>query len=270
MRKLMALFFALLVLTAGTAAWASFGALTLSANHHVPLQVSNDAGIKFDYDYLLYGNPQGTYYLKADGGGLNQLHITTDTSNLSGQVTTLNSPTTTPSGTFYLPTTGGRGYNDDVILMVSVKGPVPDDFAVTITATGYTWTPSTSVPTPSASDHQQTLSQTFYKSDLIYAASVYKPGPGTTWTLPLFYGQNTGDSSTAEYYMFIDLGAGNISGSYIDQGAVKVDYAFTDLSTTASFNVFSWCLASNQGEGINWTQQTSGTGSSGYTVNYTP
>jgi hypothetical protein len=49
-----------------------------------------------------------------------------------------------------------------------------------------------------------------------------------------------------------------------------VEYSFTNLDTSASFNVYAWCHDSNQGQGINWTQQTGDTGNSGYTINYTP
>ncbi len=72
--------------------------------------------------------------------------------------------------------------------------------------------------------------------------------------------------------MFIDLYRGTLqNSSLIDTGAVKVEYWFTNLDTTASFNVCSWCAVSpNQGSGINFVQATSGSTPSGYTVNYTP
>ena len=71
--------------------------------------------------------------------------------------------------------------------------------------------------------------------------------------------------------MFIDLYRGTLKNSaLIDGGACKIEYWFTDLNTTASFNANGWTAASNQGEGINWVQATSGTGSSGVSVNYTP
>ena len=58
----------------------------LPSNRNIDIKVSNDAG-------ALYGSgPDDTYYINAPGGGLNQLHITTDSTpaGVSGQVTTQN------------------------------------------------------------------------------------------------------------------------------------------------------------------------------------
>jgi len=84
--------------------------------------------------------------------------------------------------------------------------------------------------------------------------------------LPIYYNQS--DFSTDEHLLFIDLKVGNhkVSGSTYN-GAAKVEVAFTNLTVPVSFNAYSWCLAANQPEGINWTQLTSGTGSSGYSIN---
>src|ERR1700743_2872894 len=81
----------------------------MSSNRNIDIQVSNDAG-------ALYGDTPTTYFLNAPGGALNQLHITTDptAAGVSGQVTTRNTTTSTASGTFWVSTTGGRGYNDDI------------------------------------------------------------------------------------------------------------------------------------------------------------
>jgi hypothetical protein len=59
-------------------------AAPLPNNRNVYIEVSNDNG-------ALYGSaPDDTYYINAPGGGLNQLHITTDSTaaGVSGQVTT--------------------------------------------------------------------------------------------------------------------------------------------------------------------------------------
>jgi len=245
----------------------------LSNNRHIFINVANDDGVKYNMDGATYSGPNNTYYIKADGGGLNELHITNDISAPSGQVTTSNAK----SGTFYLSNTGGRGFDNDIILLVSVKGPIPDDFAVHLKSSGYNWTPATPGaynPSPPAEyEHiDNAIDETFTKADFIYGPHVYKPGPGTlgSWTLPLYYGQSTSDSSTAEYLMFVDLKAGNmypttVPGATIDNGDVKVEYSFTNLTTRASFNGYGWCTASNQGQGITWTNPTSGT-ANGYSV----
>jgi hypothetical protein len=75
----------------------------------------------------LYGfGPNDTYYIDALGGRLNQFHITTDSSAAGafGQVTTLSTNTGSSSGNFFVSTTGGRGYNDDIILGISLQGPI--------------------------------------------------------------------------------------------------------------------------------------------------
>jgi hypothetical protein len=213
-----------------------------------------------------------SYWIKADGGGLNQLHITTDLSNLSGQ----NNTTNNMSGSFWITTTGGRGYNDDVILMISVKGTIDPNFSVNIKSSGYTWYPSNgngNYPSSPGTYTTNAVNQTFYASYFQYGSNPYKPGPGTlgTWSLPLFSGQT--DFTTNETLLFIDLKRSNQTDTgnpqLTEKGAVKVEYSFSNMNTSASFNAYSWCKYSNQGQGINWTQNTSGTtGTSSYTVNY--
>ena len=100
--------------------------------------------LQFNIDSSAYGGPNNTYYIKSDGGGQNALHITTNSSNQNGQVTVINSPSTTPSGVFYVTDTGGRGFNDDIILLLSVKGPISDNFTLHIRSSGYgNWTLAT-------------------------------------------------------------------------------------------------------------------------------
>jgi hypothetical protein len=252
---------------------------TINSYNHVYINVSNTNGVKynFDYDYYLnnptynVGGSNGTYYIKAEGGGLNQLHITNNASNNYGQVTVINANGSSNSGTFYITTTGGRGFNDDIILLLSVEGPISDNFTMTLISSGYgNWT----LATPGAynpskpTDYQYitgAVNETFTKEDFIYGPQTTRPSPGG-WQ-PLYYGQTTSDNSTAAYFMFIDLYLGNIQdSSLIDGGSIKVDYNFTNLFSTASFNAYAWAIASNQGVGINWGNPTTGSSASVYTV----
>ena len=91
--------------------------------------VANENGAKYD-DY-----DNGTYYIKFNdpGGGVNALHITTDPNTPAGQVTY----TEDQSGVFYVSDTGGRGFEDDAVLMVAVSGTIPDDFELQIKSSGY-------------------------------------------------------------------------------------------------------------------------------------
>lgn len=239
----------------------------LPSNRHIFINVSNDEGVKYNLDGSSYGGPNGTYYIKADGGGLNQLHITNDPSNAGGQVTSITSPNSNISGEFYITTTGGRGYNDEIILLLSVKGQIPDDFTLHITSSGYSWTLTGAYPT-SYNYVTGAVNQTFTKTDFQYGPQTAKPGPGGlgAWSLPLYPGQNINDPSTAEYLMFIDLYAGNLNSAPIDNGQVKIEYSFNHMNTFASFNAYAWCGASNQGGGISWTNNAN----SGYTVTYIP
>jgi len=247
----------------------------LPSNRHIFINVSNYEGAKYNNDSVYYAGPNGTYYILAEGGGLNQLHITNSTNNAYGQVNVINATSTSSSGVFYITTTGGRGYNDDIILLLSVKGPISDDFSITIISSGYNWTLTGAAPTTDTINYVNgAVNETFTKSDFQYGPHVYKPGPGTlgVWSLPLYYGQNTSDPSTAEYLMFIDLYLGNIRTAAIDNGAVKVEYTFNNLNTKASFNSYAWTVGGKDGEGISWTNKviSGDTQSSGYTVNYSP
>ncbi|MFA0833935.1 MAG: PKD domain-containing protein [Methanobacterium formicicum] len=241
----------------------------ITQNNHVYINVSNDNGVKYnvDYDYYLndptysQGGSNGTYYIKAEGGGLNQLHIcdSNSTSAMYGQITVTNTTSGTQSGVFYITTTGGRGTNDDIILLLSVKGPISDNFNLTIVSSGYTWIISvfgaTQPPLPTNPQYVVgAVNETFTKDDFKYGPQTTRPAP-SGWQ-PLYSGQNTSDYSTAEYLMFIDLYVGNLKSGLaqapIDNGAVKVEYTLNNMYTTASFNAYAWTGASFQGTGINW------------------
>jgi outer membrane protein assembly factor BamB len=241
----------------------------LPSNRHIFINVSNDEGVKYNTDGTVHGGPNGTYYIKADGGGMNELHITNNATIPYGQITAVTAINQSSSGVFYLTNTGGRGYSDDMILMISVQGPIPDDFTLHITSYGYNWTPIGSKPT----EYQYlvgAVNQTFTKADFMYGPHIYKPGPGTlgVWSLPLYGGQNTNDPSTAQYLMFVDLYAGILTdSSLIDGGSVKVEFNFTNMNTFAAFNMYGWSYAATQGQGISWTQNPT---SSGYYIDYIP
>ncbi len=246
-------------------------AAPLPSNRNIDIAVANDAG-------ALYGSgPNDTYYINAPGGGLNQLHITTNSApaGVSGQVTTQNITTSSTSGTFWVTTTGGRGYNDDIIVLFSLQGPISDDFSLKINSAGYQWTASNAgVVNPVY--NSAAVSETFTKSDFLYGPQTAKPGPGNAWVLPFYSGQDISDPSTAEYLMFVDLYVGNDNDrSSIDSGNAKVDFDITGLyDTTAAFNAYAWAFSANIADSsINWTNNLStnpaAVGQSGYSINST-
>ncbi|WFN34533.1 right-handed parallel beta-helix repeat-containing protein [Methanogenium sp. S4BF] len=236
---------------------------------HVYVNVSNDLGPRFS------DSDNGSYYMKFDGGGLNALHLTTDTAVPTGQVTTSNDQ----SGVFYITDTGGRGYSDNTILMFAVNGTVPDDFALTVRASGYVWEPVAVVNTLPLLDNIEhidgTMEETFTKEDLIYGPQTWKPaGNNLPKAYPIYFEQDTSDTGNPFQLMFIDLKAGPISkatglassSDLTDCGGVKVEYTLENLETFAAFNAYVWCNQSNQGQGISWTNKVADSGASVYQV----
>jgi PKD repeat protein len=251
----------------------------LPSNRHIFIKVANDAGVKYDLDGAVYseGN-NNTYYIKADSGGLNEVHITTDTATVNGQVTDTVTHTTDAAGTFYITNTGPAGLSDDLMILVAVNGTIPDDFSMMIRSSGYNWTPNATVdgPPDDYSHSEGAFEETFTKSDFLYGPQTWKPGPGTLGVppyLPLYFGQDQNDGQTYQL-MFIDLRVGALNPAVFsgltDGGAAKVEFTFHNLSSRAAFNVYGWRLAAAQGQGISWTNKVSGDGSNGYSVLYTP
>jgi hypothetical protein len=246
------------------------------------VDVANDAGVKYNIDYTNYkdlygsnwGAADGTYFVKAQGGGQNELKISETTTG--GSVISKTTALSTYTGSFYITNSGGRGFDNDIILLASVKGPVSNDFSLSVKATGYDWTPAApgayQPPTPTDAQHIVGANEAFDKTDLIYGPQSTRPGP-SGWS-NMYNGQVTGD--TSEYnMMFVDLYAGNIKSTalpnLVDQGAVKVDFTFTGLyDTIVALNAYGWTTASFQGEGINWTNSTAGgTNGSGFVLTST-
>ena len=242
---------------------------------------------KSDISNLAFANaPVGYYYFKFTQtweGGLNSHHIASSSTLPPnyGDVTT----TTSQSGTFYITDTGGRGYEDRNILLVGVKGEIPEDFEIHIKASGYTWEPQGQAQeAPSLSEITYVsgaVDDTFTKTDFVYGLQTWKPVGyyAEPPDYPLYYGQDTSDTSNLFKLMFVDLKLGNLGPNskydredaidvydLIDYGAVKVDYTITDLDTVVVFNAYAWSYNTTQGQGISWSNRVYGAGSSGYTV----
>ncbi len=257
---LVALLGAALIVTATSA--ADVGGETIPGTKHVHIRVANEDGARFD----LFGNE--TYYIKFDGGGLNALHITTNPLEPFGQVT----KTAAGNGTFYIADSGGRGFFDDLVLLVAVREPLPDDFAVHLRSSGYTWPPTTELNRPpelsALTYHEPGLDETFDRSDFRYAPQSWKPS-GTD-NYPVMEGVDP-SSGTAFRFLFVDLNVGAL-GLNSDKpglkfnGTARVEYTLANTSSPASFNIYGWNNQSNQGQGISWTNRVSGTGSNGYIV----
>jgi PKD repeat protein len=236
-----------------------FGFLAVSPATGAPLpgynnifvRVANDAGAK----YNTFDNQ--TYFVMFEGidRGLNALHISTDPAVNFGQVTV----TSSQSGTFYATDSGGKGYEDEIILMVAVNGTMPDNFSLRITSDGYTWTPNPASNQPPPLDtvtyQPIALDETFTKADFIYGPQIWKP-TGNEVPYPVHAGQDMTDTDNTFLLMFIDLNSGVLrpNTGLANQGAVRITYSFQNLESFATFSVYGYCKNSNNGdEMIAWT-----------------
>ena len=223
----------------------------------------------------------GGFYIKFDGGGLNALHITTSTSEPYGQVTS----TSSQSGTFYISDTGGRGFCNDMVLMVAIKKPeddssLPDNMQIKIKSSGFQWE-STGVlnEPPLLADVtyvEGAVDGTYGISSILYGPQKWKPaGQNSPKNYPLYYGQDMSDSSDLFYFFFVDLKVGDLgsssglASSLQNEGMIKIEYSIENLDNgMVSFNGYGWCdeNQANQGEGISWTNDLTGSSPSGYSV----
>ncbi|MDY0748678.1 PEP-CTERM sorting domain-containing protein [Paucibacter sp. R3-3] len=254
-------------LLAMTSQWAQ-SYEQLPANRNIYVGVANDAGARYG------SGADDTYWINAPGGGLNQLHIANSgaAGNVSGQVTTQTISTSSTSGSFWVTTTGGRGYNDDIVLAFSMTGPVPSDFSLSIKSSGYQWDAGTSLPS-TLTYVSGAVNETFTSADLRYGPNAAKPGPGDGWTLPFWSGEDITNPANQQVLMFVDLNLGNTSDrGAIDAGSVRVDFQISGLyDTHASFNAYAFAMAANIADAsINWTNRVStnaaDVGQSGYSI----
>lgn len=267
---------------------------TKTGNFSITLNVTNSAGTSnltfFNYIHIFsspissYNNVNittannGTVYMQdlGSGGGLNAIHIASSTvlGPNYGQYTV----TSNQSGVLYVTDTGGRGYQDNIVLMIAVNGTIPENFAVKIRASGYTWTPSGFNTAPALANityQIASINQTFYKNDFIYGPQNWKMAGGNT-AYPIYLNEDMSDPSNNFSLLFIDLHTGPLGSNYpsgngalTDYGAVKISYVFQNLESIAAFNAYAWNANTTHGAGMGWTNsvlpgQTGGP--SGYEV----
>jgi len=247
------------IAVAPVAAWTP-----LTSNKHIFVNVANDAGVRFNLDGATYSGPNNTYYIKFDGGGLNALHITNRTSLPYGQV----NDTSVASGYFYVSDTGGRGFDDDIVLMFATNNTdLPSTFSLEIESSGYQWpfTYNAALPT-SYTYNASALDESFDRDDLIYGLNTWKPSSVEDY--PIFYGEDVYDDANECAIMFIDLNVGalGVNSTLEGSGMARVNYTLNNFDGFCAFNAYAWCNWSNQGQGISWTNRVADAGSSGYTV----
>ncbi len=226
-------------------------ASVLPGYNNIFVRVANGAGARYD----AFNND--TYHIVFEGydRGLNALHISTDPAVNFGQVT----ETGSQSGTFYATDSGGKGYEDELILMIAVNGTIPDDFSVRITSDGYTWTPNPVRNQPPALDtvtyQSVALDETFTKSDFMYGPQTWKP-TGNEAVYPVYFGQDLTNTGNTFQIMFVDLNAGVLrpNATLVNRGATQIKYSFQNLISYAAFNIYGYCKIHNNGDdSIAWT-----------------
>jgi hypothetical protein len=236
---------------------AAFGIMpvaadTLSDHNHIYIPMSDDS-IRYNEfnDYTYYVN------FSEPTGGLNAVHISNNAYTV-GQVTS-SGPT---SGTFYVTDFGGRGFQDDIVLLVSVYGTGGSP-NITLNMSGNTWDyTATNGNAPESLDFSGytknvTLTSGDYLTDI---EQTWKPGPYVD--LPIFDGQE-------DYNLiFVDTlgGISNVSPYY--NGSVKVEYDISGLSTSSEvvFNAYAWNYMTRKPNGavafnlpgIRWTNDVEG------------
>jgi len=228
-----------------------------------------------DIRFNNHGN--GTYYfnLTTVPGEDKALHISTSNASPLGQCTEITNGSRT--GTFYITDTGGRQYQDDVILLIGVSSAnytALNDFKIDISAEGYYWDPVYDGPSKSQSppleyihwkapaiDKQYTSEHFLNDTSGVNISQSWKFAP--TENYPLYCGQSVG---TEKFNLtLIDLNVGVISNSSYkstlnNTGAVKVDYdligpsAFgEDTPGIVVFNAYAYNNYTTQGpKMVNW------------------
>jgi hypothetical protein len=220
----------------------------------------------------------------ATDAGAKAIHIASTNSLFAGDITT---KTNANSYSFYVSDTGGRGCQDDIILLVAVNKTSEDDpFSIHITAKGYNWTPTDDGYLPpweefEDRDQTTTVSATFTSGDFMQNSTqsvLQKWKFAPTANYPIYNGQ---DMATSKYFnvIAIDLNAGVIGNqskvtgtmapSYYanltDFGMVNVTYTLEGITTgdIVAFNVYAYNNQTVQGQGINWFNKVLSSGTSG-------
>jgi PKD repeat protein len=223
----------------------------LPGYNNIFIGVANDDGVKYD----AFGND--TYNIRFEGidRGLNALHISTDPTVNFGQVTR----TESLSGSFYATDSGGKGYEDEILLMVAANGTIPDDFTLRIAADGYTWEPNPESNRPPNPDNVTyvpvALDETFTKGDFVYGPQTWKP-TGNEAEYPVYAGQDLAETGNTFRMMFVDLNAGVLrpNTSLVHNGAVRITYTIENSGPYTAFSVYGYCQQSNNGDDmVAWT-----------------
>ncbi len=235
---------------------AAFGILPVSAGalsnyNHINITVADNDIRENEYgDYTYFIN------FTEPTGGLNAIYVS-DASTTKGQVTS-SGPA---SGTFYVTDFGGRGFQDDIVLLIGVNatGGSP---SITLNVSGNTWDyTATDGYAPSSVTSGYTKNVTLTSSNYLTGIlQTWKPGPYVD--LPIF------DGNKDFNLIFVDTlgGTSNVSLDY--NGSVKVEYDISGLDEYSEvvFNAYAWNYMTRAKNGsvafnlpgIRWTNDVEG------------
>ncbi len=218
-------------------------------------QITPANGMRDGFNYF----NDGAYHFEMLNGtqGMNAIHITDSTSNFPGGIFD-SQPT---SGTFYVSSTGGHTGEDDVLLLIAVDSPDPedlDDFSIDLNVSGYRWSPLPGAVAPTFTNITaydatyyvgSTISDTFTHEDYLNLSGSdvtqsWKFAPSENY--PVYGGQDMTEDQDFRLIL-VDLKAGAISNRFsnsqdlTDKGMVNITYSITSnpsQEAKISFNAY--------------------------------
>lgn len=230
----------------------------------------------------------------AAGGGLNAFHITNSTDMVSATNGTLDhfvNPALPSTKSFYLSDTGGRGYEDEAILLIAVNGSSEEDpFSITLNASGYHWVPNASGSAPIESEAIASgyISRSLYatyteanytKYDGTLVTQNWRPSGNPSGGYPLFSQESLTNEPSDYHLIFVDLNVSvlgtnmyntSFRNNMTDQGMPKITYTINTITNSSqpvrvSFDAYAWIQGPNGGfvRQIGWTNKMNAAGETG-------
>ncbi|MGL4669329.1 MAG: right-handed parallel beta-helix repeat-containing protein [Methanobacteriaceae archaeon] len=199
------------------------------------------------------------------GGGLNTMQM----NNVSSDLQTGKSiKTSSATGEIFIGATGGVGWIDDIVLMISVNGTISDDFKISLAGFGYDWAPvaQPAKPTYDMISAYNGTNITLNQSSFAYN-STWKP-TASNYPYALYSGGDPTNLTNMFYSSFVDMNVGVVGTGTMNQftqeqkdsidnyGMGKIIYIVENLAKGSSItiNAYGWTNDTNNAkEQIAWT-----------------
>lgn len=235
---------------------------TAHNNNHTYVPMANPL-IKYDSTYL--GDPYYYVNLTNPTGGMNALHIADSDAPDNAKGACYAKTSADLNGTFYVTDTGGKGGQDNIILLIAVNSnnnstTEIDSVSINISASGYTWTPISSGSPPSTVNYETPLSaKLFTSADFLENNTYGLPDLYQKWKFaptadyPIYCGQNMSEGKYFKLWA-IDTKVGTINGTWWNvtqkrallpyNNATKITYNITKGSLSndsiIAFNAYAY------------------------------